>query len=346
MLRPDRLTAAVRARGKSLVTAGSKHAGAVRGHRKSLVLAGAAVALVGAGAATVASGAAAGEPTPRPLAALNPPAGPTMAAPGTAARQPALTHAPARPQAASQPAAPTWARVRAAISRQARRGAARHGTLTAADQLMPVRTSGQQQWMPIDSSQAANATTIVRQALHQRMGVRSAVIAVATAMQESMLQNINYGTGTALGLFQQQPDSGWGSAGAGHEPGVRGSCVPERAAAASGQRPLVGEAAAMGQRSGRPELGLPARVCQVGVASRIAGQAHRNERGPREPDRRESALITHVTTVSGPGLPLLPPATADRTASPPGSPTRQAGVCAPPSPRGRGTIHRTVILPR
>lgn len=65
--------------------------------------------------------------------------------------------------------------------------------------------------MPIDSAQAANATTIVRQAIHQRMGVRSAVIAVATAMQESMLQNIDYGTGTALGLFQQQPDSGWGS---------------------------------------------------------------------------------------------------------------------------------------
>ena len=65
--------------------------------------------------------------------------------------------------------------------------------------------------MPVDSAQVANATTIVRQALGQRMGIRSAVIAVATAMQESMLQNINYGTGTALGLFQQQPDSGWGS---------------------------------------------------------------------------------------------------------------------------------------
>ena len=65
--------------------------------------------------------------------------------------------------------------------------------------------------MPIGSSQVANATTIVRQALDQRMGIRSAVIAVATAMQESMLQNIDYGTGTALGLFQQQPNSGWGT---------------------------------------------------------------------------------------------------------------------------------------
>ncbi|MFY9892391.1 MAG: hypothetical protein WAK71_29080, partial [Streptosporangiaceae bacterium] len=57
----------------------------------------------------------------------------------------------------------------------------------------------------------ANATTIVRQALARRMGVRSAVIAVATAMQESRLLNLDYGTGDSLGLFQQQPVDGWGS---------------------------------------------------------------------------------------------------------------------------------------
>ena len=44
------------------------------------------------------------------------------------------------------------------------------------------------------------------------MGVRSAVIAVATAMQESQLQNINYGDRDSLGLFQQRPSCGWGTA--------------------------------------------------------------------------------------------------------------------------------------
>jgi hypothetical protein len=38
------------------------------------------------------------------------------------------------------------------------------------------------------------------------------VIAVATAMQESQLQNINYGTSDSLGLFQQRPSMGWGTA--------------------------------------------------------------------------------------------------------------------------------------
>ena len=196
MLRSDRLTAAVRARGKSLITAGSKHAAATRSHRKSIVLTGAALALVGAGAATAASAAAADGPAQRSLAApdhpVRPPVtapphrGALIAAPGRAARRAAASHAPASHPAVShpavsRPAALTWAQVRDAISRETSSPAARHGKLPAADQLMPVGTSGQQEWMPIDSSQGANATTIVRQALRQRMGIRSAVIAVATA---------------------------------------------------------------------------------------------------------------------------------------------------------------------
>jgi hypothetical protein len=65
--------------------------------------------------------------------------------------------------------------------------------------------------MPISGSQLANATTIVQQALASQMGIRSAVIAVATAMQESRLQDLGYGDGGSLGLFQQQPSSGWGT---------------------------------------------------------------------------------------------------------------------------------------
>ena len=209
--------------------------------RKSLVLAGAAVALVGAGTATAATAAASGGRVPRPVAAPDHPVRPLVAMPALGGAQIAAagravpatvgSHAPASHPAASHPvashpaashplvihpavrhpAALTWVQVSAAINQETNPAAARHGRLPAADQLIPVRTSGPQEWMPIDSAQAANAATIVRQAIHQRMGVRAAVIAVATAMQESMLQNIDYGTGTALGLFQQQPNSGWGS---------------------------------------------------------------------------------------------------------------------------------------
>ncbi len=40
---------------------------------------------------------------------------------------------------------------------------------------------------------------------------RAWVVALATAMQESTLRNINYGDRDSLGLFQQRPSQGWGS---------------------------------------------------------------------------------------------------------------------------------------
>jgi len=85
------------------------------------------------------------------------------------------------------------------------------GWLPARDRLLPAGTSGSQAFMTMTSSRYANATTIVKQALKKHMGLRSAVIAVATAMQESTLENITYGDRDSLGLFQQRPSMGWGS---------------------------------------------------------------------------------------------------------------------------------------
>jgi hypothetical protein len=107
--------------------------------------------------------------------------------------------------AASQPQ--TWQQTSQTVAQQTS-----PGEPAAANQLTPVGTTGTQNTMQISSAQLANATTIVQQALAKHMGVRSAVIAVATAMQESQLQNISYGTSDSLGLFQQQPVDGWGTA--------------------------------------------------------------------------------------------------------------------------------------
>ena len=40
---------------------------------------------------------------------------------------------------------------------------------------------------------------------------RAAVIALATAQQESELLNLNWGDRDSLGLFQQRPSMGWGT---------------------------------------------------------------------------------------------------------------------------------------
>jgi hypothetical protein len=60
--------------------------------------------------------------------------------------------------------------------------------------------------------QAGNAALIT--AVGQRRGLpaRAATIAIATARQESKLRNITYGDRDSLGLFQQRPSQGWGTA--------------------------------------------------------------------------------------------------------------------------------------
>ncbi len=63
----------------------------------------------------------------------------------------------------------------------------------------------------LDSEQARNAATITAIADRRGLPARAASIAIATAMQESKLRNIDYGDRDSLGLFQQRPSQGWGT---------------------------------------------------------------------------------------------------------------------------------------
>jgi hypothetical protein len=59
--------------------------------------------------------------------------------------------------------------------------------------------------------QAANAATITAVGSQRRLPERAVTIALATAMQESSLRNIDHGDRDSLGLFQQRPSQGWGT---------------------------------------------------------------------------------------------------------------------------------------
>jgi hypothetical protein len=59
--------------------------------------------------------------------------------------------------------------------------------------------------------QSANAATITAVALKRGLPARAATIAIATAIQESKLQNVRFGDLDSLGLFQQRPSQGWGT---------------------------------------------------------------------------------------------------------------------------------------
>ncbi|MEV7605233.1 hypothetical protein AB0N65_07315 [Paenarthrobacter sp. NPDC089322] len=64
------------------------------------------------------------------------------------------------------------------------------------------------------TDQAANASLIAAISVQRGLPPRAASIALATAMQESRLRNINYGDEAgpdSRGLFQQRPSQGWGT---------------------------------------------------------------------------------------------------------------------------------------
>jgi N-acetylmuramoyl-L-alanine amidase len=63
----------------------------------------------------------------------------------------------------------------------------------------------------LNDEQEGNAKTII--SIGRSLGVSDygIIVALATAMQESSMRNLNYGHLDSVGLFQQRPSSGWGS---------------------------------------------------------------------------------------------------------------------------------------
>jgi hypothetical protein len=86
---------------------------------------------------------------------------------------------------------------------------------TIAPRCMVATAAGQFTTTP---DQAANASTIA--AVGHRLGLadHAVTIALAAALQESRLANLAGGDRDSIGLFQQRPSQGWGSAGELHDP--------------------------------------------------------------------------------------------------------------------------------
>ncbi len=64
---------------------------------------------------------------------------------------------------------------------------------------------------PLDAGQIANAWIIYSIGTGMGLPPQAEIVAIATAMQESALENLPYGTSNSVGLFQQRPSEGWGT---------------------------------------------------------------------------------------------------------------------------------------
>ncbi|MGC0374688.1 C40 family peptidase [Streptomyces sp. SAI-229] len=104
------------------------------------------------------------------------------------------------------------------------------------------------------AEQVPNAKTIQATGVAMNIPARGQVVALATALQESGLRNLTYGDRDSLGLFQQRPSMGWGTANEILDPVHASTRFYEGLKKVSGWQSLsITQAAQAVQKSGFPD---------------------------------------------------------------------------------------------
>ncbi|MGW5906511.1 C40 family peptidase [Streptomyces althioticus] len=104
------------------------------------------------------------------------------------------------------------------------------------------------------AEQVPNARTIQATGVAMDIPARGQVVALATALQESGLRNLTYGDRDSLGLFQQRPSMGWGTANEILDPVHASTKFYEGLKKVSGWQSLsITQAAQAVQKSGFPD---------------------------------------------------------------------------------------------
>jgi cell wall-associated NlpC family hydrolase len=117
----------------------------------------------------------------------------------------------------------------------------------------PVQAGQPADGVTLDSAQLANAEIVYDVSVTLGLPQRAAVIAEATALQESSLTNLPGGTSDSLGLFQQRPSQGWGTPAQIMQPVYASTRFYETLAEIPGWQSLpVADAAQAVQRSADP----------------------------------------------------------------------------------------------
>ncbi|MFF5557004.1 C40 family peptidase [[Kitasatospora] papulosa] len=110
------------------------------------------------------------------------------------------------------------------------------------------------QGLDLPAEQIPNAQTIVATGLSLDVPKKGQIVAIATAMQESRLRNLNSGDRDSLGLFQQRPSQGWGTAQQIRDPVFASEQFYKHLLKVDGwQQMKVTQAAQAVQRSGYPD---------------------------------------------------------------------------------------------
>ena len=174
----------------------------------------------------------------------------------------------------------------------------------------------------LSPEQMSNAATIAGIAQRRGLPARAATIGIATAMQESKLVNVSYGDRDSLGLFQQRPSQGWGTARQVQNPVYATNAFYDVLVKVQGYRSLpITKAAQKVQRSAFPEAYAQHEPEARVLASALSGYTSAaltcslREAPPagsrglsrlRSALKNEQATVTPSPTAAGSGLRLTP----------------------------------------
>ncbi|MDX2624005.1 NlpC/P60 family protein [Streptomyces sp. NPDC052071] len=142
--------------------------------------------------------------------------------------------------------------------------------------------------LDLPSEQVPNAQTIVAAGLSLDVPTKGQIIALATAMQESRLRNLGYGDRDSLGLFQQRPSQGWGSAQQIRDPVYASEQFYKHLLKVNGwQQMTVTQAAQAVQKSGLPDAYAQwenlATALQAAIAKTFPGGGNDTDQATQPP---------------------------------------------------------------
>ncbi|GAB1327753.1 heavy metal transporter [Streptomyces sennicomposti] len=137
-----------------------------------------------------------------------------------------------------------------------------------------VSADGDETSYEFTPEQAVNAATIAAVGTDRGLPERAVAIALATALQESGLRNIEHGDRDSLGLFQQRPSQGWGTPKEIMDPSYAAGMFYEHLAKVRDyQRLPLTVAAQRVQRSGFPEAYAKHEPDATLLAAALTGRA-------------------------------------------------------------------------
>ncbi len=172
--------------------------------------------------------------------------------------------------------------------------------------------TGSGQFDEMSPDQAANAAAIAAVGVSKGMPDRAVTIALATAMQESALRNLDHGDRDSLGLFQQRPSQGWGTPDQIMDPVYSAGIFYDRLAEIKGYSRLpLTVAAQKVQLSGFPQAYAKHEPDATVLTSAFTGGGHLTCTGPAPTGSGDPAKVrAELTRLLGKNPPYTLPATA------------------------------------